>query len=222
MLCKRLVVVLTFHDGILFRTKKFRPDLRYTLNFVDLDHADQIALIHVSGEFSNFVSTVRRFRRGCRIPLLVGGGIASLDNAIALMDIGADSVLIGAKRVQTVREVAGAFGSANVCVGVDNGRCDPVSTALEAQKHGAGEILLQDVSRDGSLSGLATTTIRNVSAAVTCPVIATSGVGSWKHFYEGYKAGADAVGTQCIYHFTARSLIAAKRYLDDRGISVRI
>jgi imidazole glycerol phosphate synthase subunit HisF len=82
MLKKRIIISLTFQDGVLFRTKKFIPDYRYTKNFVDLWNADEIILIDVSNKENklnnNFIEVVNFFINNCHLPISVGGGIDSI------------------------------------------------------------------------------------------------------------------------------------------------
>jgi len=225
LLKSRLIISLTLQDGILYRTKKFRADYRYTLNMVDVDLADEIFVIDVSPRGSPrqpYYDALERIAGECFVPIAAGGHVHDWAESKRLLDLGADKVLVGWKHRASIDNLAGHLGSQSLTCGIDKGRCDdPVTAAIEAQRLGAGEILLQSVERDGSLGGLDDGLISSVSDAVVIPVVACCGVGAWSHIVGGMEAGAHAVATQNIYHFSKASLTKAKEYLSANGIPVR-
>lgn len=248
MLRKRVITVLTFSDGVLFRTKKFRPDYRYTLNFVDAWSVDEIVALDVTrpgqGDRANFERVVREFARNCFVPLAAGGGVRSLPNVRRLLDMGADKVIVNTgalERKALITETAHAYGTQCVVVSIDAKRHDdgsyevyshfgttstgrnPADWAREAQELGAGEILITSIDRDGWLQGYDLDLCRKVSSAVSVPVLILGGCGNWSHMVAGFKEGhASAVCTQNIYHFTETSIQSAKRHLDKEGVAVRL
>jgi imidazole glycerol-phosphate synthase subunit HisF len=247
MLRKRVITVLTFSDGVLFRTKKFTPDYRYTLNFVDAWSVDEIVILDVTrpgqGERENFLKVVREFARACFVPLSVGGGVRTLDDVRELMSVGADKVVVNTgalERPSLITEIAQLYGSQCVVLSIDAAKKSsdeyevqshfatmatgksPVDWAREAQKLGAGEILITSVERDGWLQGYDIELSRQVAQAVKLPVLILGGAGSWKHFVEGFnEAGASGVCTQNIFHFTDASIKSAKKFLKTAGIDIR-
>src|SRR5437660_418241 len=106
MLRKRLITVLTFNDGVLFRTKLFRPDYRYTLNFVDAWSVDEIIVLDVSRtapafrDRSAFLAVVERFARRCFVPLTIGGGLRSANDVRYALQAGADKVAVNTGALQ--------------------------------------------------------------------------------------------------------------------------
>ena len=117
MLHKRLITVLTFNDGVLFRTKLFTPDYRYTLNFVDAWSVDEIVILDVTrpgqGDPVNFEAVVRKFASQCFVPLSVGGGIRTMDDVRRLIALGADKVVVNtvmAERPELIGEIARQYG----------------------------------------------------------------------------------------------------------------
>src|SRR3989344_7101177 len=104
MLKKRLITVLTFNDGVLFRTKDFIPDYRYTLSFVDAWSVDEIVVLDVTrpgqGKRENFYKVVKKFASGCFVPLAAGGGVRTLKDFKTLLDLGADKVIINTEAVR--------------------------------------------------------------------------------------------------------------------------
>jgi len=248
MLKSRLIIVLTINDGVLFRTRRFQPDYRYTLNFVDTWSADEIVLLDVtrSSEASraNFLSVVTSLGEKCFVPLTAGGGVRTLEDVELLFRNGADKIAINTEALNRpgfISEIASAYGSQSVVVSIDakkgtmpkeavvmsnNGTIDTgwevKSWAREVEARGAGEILLTSVERDGSLEGLDIDLINDVCSAVQIPVLALGGVGNWSHFKDAFlKTKVAGVCTQNIYHFTERSIKSAKKFLLQSGIVVR-
>jgi len=244
---KRLIVVLTMNNGVLFRTRNFIPDYRYTLNFVDAWSIDEIILLDITregeGTRQNFFDVVSLFAKNCFVPLTIGGGVRSIDDFKILLAIGADKIAINTQAILNptfITEAAKLFGSQCVVVSVDTKRNERDSyevfsnfgtrqTGLMAQKwakmvqeYGAGEILIQSIERDGTLQGYDNRLNRMVSDAVDIPVLVCSGAGNWKNFLDGFKqGGASGVCTTNIYHFTESSIKSAKQYLIKAGIDMR-
>jgi len=247
MLRKRLVTVLTLNDGVLFRTKLFEPDYRYTSNFVDAWSVDEIVLLDISrGESPDrrpFLQAVEDVAQRCFVPLAAGGGVLSVDDFRRLLNAGADKVVVNTAAVENpglVSEAARLFGAQCVVVSIDARRragaayevythqgskatgLEPSAWARHAQERGAGEILITSIDRDGSLEGYEHALNRAVVEAVDIPVLVCGGAGKWQDFVDGFTiAGASAVCTTNIYHFTENSIRSAKDYLRNAGVAVR-
>lgn len=247
MVRNRLVTVLTLNDGVLFRTKHFTPDYRYTSNFVDLWSIDEIVVLDVTrpghGDRAHFYDAVGRLAENCFVPLAVGGGVRSLDDARTLLSVGADKVVINTgaiERPELITEIATAYGAQCVVVSIDaqplgDGRYDvrghfgssstgwsPDAWARRAESLGAGEIFVTSIEKDGSLEGYDNNLNKLVSQSVSVPVLVCGGAGNWQHFVDGFRdGGASAVCTTNIYHFTDTSIRSAKRFLEQAGIPVR-
>ena len=247
MLRKRVITTLTFNDGVLFRTKDFIPDYRYTANFVDSWSIDEIILLDVTrpgqGKKENFHERVQNFARNCFVPLAVGGGVKTVDDFRTLLRLGADKIVINSEAVHRptlITEAAQLFGSQCVVVSIDakkktNGTyevytefgtkatgLDPVEWARQAQELGAGEIMITAIEKDGSLEGYDNELNKIVAEAVTIPVLVSGGAGKWQDFVDGFVQGkASGVCTTCIYHFTETSIKSAKKYLLNASIPIR-
>jgi len=175
------------------------------------------------------------------VPLSVGGGVATLEDFEATLRAGADKVVLGTAAVRDPQFVTAAalrFGSQAVVVAVDsladdadavavesgNTRVEmsPVELAREVASAGAGEILLQSVSRDGLLGGMDLPTIRAVAGAVSVPVVASSGAGEYAHFFDALSHGADAVAAGAMFQFTEQTPRGARNYLAQRGVAIRM
>lgn len=247
MVRKRLITVLTINNGVLFRTRNFVPDYRYTLSFVDAWSVDEVVLLDITrqgeGERENFLEVVRLFARDCFVPLTVGGGVRTIDDFRLLLRAGADKVAINSEameRPEFISESAQMFGSQSVVVSIDakkmtdeeyvvftrfgthDSGIDPVLWARESQERGAGEILIQAIHKDGTLEGYDNDLNRKVSDSVDIPVLICSGAGAWSHFVEGFEKGlASGVCTTNIYHFTESAIKSAKQYMQRSGLAVR-
>lgn len=248
MVRKRLITVLTVNNGVLFRTRNFIPDYRYTLSFVDAWSVDEVILLDITrpgeGNRENFYKVVKRFARHCFVPLTVGGGVREIEDFKTLLGMGADKVAINYKAAtepEFITEAAKLFGTQCVVVSIDaklrNNKeyevythfgnsplgTSPDQLAKKASKYGAGEILIQSIDKDGTLEGYDNHLNKLISNTVDIPVLVCSGAGSWKDFVDGFKhGGASAVCTTNIYHFTENSIRSAKQFLQKADIDVRI
>jgi cyclase len=185
------------------------------------------------------------------MPLTVGGGVSSIGDMRNLLNAGADKVSVNTAAVKDptlVERAALRFGSQCIVVAIDARRVqspptlppagphwqvythggrtvsglDAVHWATEVERLGAGEILLTSMDRDGTQEGYDLELTRAVSSAVGIPVIASGGVGTLEHLYEGLTVGqADAVLAASIFHFRRHTVQEAKVYLAERGVSTR-
>ena len=244
MLRKRIISVLTIYDGILFRTKEFKPDYRYTMNFIDSWLIDEIVLLDITRyknkkNNSKFLKIVEEISSKCFVPMAVGGGIRSIDDVKSFMACGADKVIINTGAIinpELITNIASTYGRQSLIVSIDVKKSkvfsnygskptilSPLSWSKEVVTKGAGEIMLNSIDRDGSLTGYDVELCRLISENISVPLLISGGAGNWKHFEEGFLKGkADAVCTTNIYHFTEKSIKSAKNYLKSKNISVRI
>jgi len=179
----------------------------------------------------------------CFMPLTVGGGVRRIDHVRRLLEVGADKVALGTaviERPELVDAGAREFGSQCIVCVIDAGRRsdgratvrvrsgtidtgrDPVDLSRELEDRGAGELLVQSVDRDGTMTGYDIDLIRSVSASVSLPVIASGGAGSPDDMAQAVlHAGASAVAAASIFHFTEQTPMEAKQHLQNLGIRVR-
>jgi cyclase len=181
--------------------------------------------------------------RTCFMPLTWGGRISSVDQMREIFSRGADKVTINTAAVRTpelIEQGARVFGSQAIVVSIDvlrheDGRrevmieggrtgtgLEPAAWAREAERWGAGEILLQSIDRDGTGTGYDLELITSVASATGVPVIACSGVGQYTHYADGIRAGASAVAAANIWHFKELSDRGGKRALAKAGVNVRL
>jgi imidazole glycerol-phosphate synthase subunit HisF len=213
----------------------------------DAEGADELVFLDITASSDardTIVEVVAHTAEQVFIPLTVGGGIRSVDDARRLLRAGADKVSVmtsAVARPELVAEIAAEFGSQCAVVAIDarqsstgagwevfthGGRnpsgLDAVSWAEEAVALGAGEILLTSMDRDGTRDGFDLGLTRAISDAVSVPVIASGGVGSLDHLAEGIvEGGADAVLAASIFHFGEHTVAEAKAVMAAAGITVR-
>jgi cyclase len=250
MLRKRIISVLMINDGVLFRTKNFNPDYRYTLNFVDSWNIDEIVMLDITRKKTiesenNFFKIVETVASKCFVPMAVGGGIRSIKDVSKFMDSGADKVVINTGAIRDpsiITEISKSYGMQSLVLSVDFKKVsteknrfevfsdfgsnptglDPLSWCKKGESYGAGEIIINSIDRDGSLMGYEIDLCKLLSKELTIPILISGGAGNWKHFEEGFvKGNADAVCTSNIYHFTETSINSAKKYLKSKNISIR-
>lgn len=234
MLTKRVVLSLCTSHGQLVRTKWFRPDRTYTLNYVDLELADEILLLDVTrgGRSPAYWDCVDRLTDALTLPLTLGGYMKSLADATHALRRGADKVLYNTavcNNPHIITEVAKKHGSQAMVVGIDvedgevivnqgqemTGR-HVVDWACEAQDRGAGELVVMDIRRDGSLTGYNLDLLRSVVDKISIPVIAVGGCGNWRHMDEAFAVGCTGAATAVIHHLTPGHLAMFKGKLAER------
>ncbi len=211
--------------------------------------ADEVVLLDISATYehrSTLLDVVRRTARELFIPFTVGGGIRSLEDAAAVFDAGADKVTVNSAALADpalITRIAHRYGSQAVIVAIDalrvsNGNSmsfgvkatggrhatgrDAVAWAIEAERHGAGEIMLTSIDRDGTRGGFDCELTLAVVNAVNIPVIASGGAGAAEHFVEVFRDGrADAALAASIFHLGITPIGDLKQDLLAAGIPMR-
>jgi cyclase len=206
--------------------------------------ADEIVILDVSATpeaRGNQVETVARVRMRLGIPLTVGGGIRTIDDARALLEAGADKISVNTAAVhrpELLSEIALRFGRQCTVLAIDaarqgagfevlikggreNAGIDAIKWASEGTGCGAGEILLTSWDRDGTRAGYDLELTRAVADAVRVPVIASGGAATPAHLKAAFEAGADAVLAASIFHDDDMTVFEVKRALATLGVHVR-
>jgi len=214
----------------------------------DEEEADELTFLDITASHEKrdiLIDVVRRTAEQVFMPLTVGGGVRTLDDIRNLLSAGADKVSINTAAMadpEFVQRAAERFGSQCTVVAVDaravpgrsgawevyihGGRTptgiDAVTWSARMEEYGAGEILLTSMDRDGTRDGYDIRLTRTIADRVGIPVIASGGVGTLDHLYEGLAAGgADAVLAASIFHYREFTVAEAKEYLRRRGVPVR-
>ncbi len=251
-LAKRIIPCLDVDSGRVVKGVNFvdlvdAGDPVEQARFYDQAGADELVFLDITATNENRATmrdVVRRTADVVFIPLTVGGGIRSVDDMRSMLDAGADKVSVNSAAItdpQLISRGAEAFGNQCIVVAIDARReddsdswrvythggrrqteLDAVEWAQEAERLGAGELLVTSMDRDGTRDGYDVELLRRVSEAVGIPVIASGGAGTLDHLVEGFTDGAcDAVLAASIFHFREYSIAEAKSFLRSHGIEVR-
>jgi imidazole glycerol-phosphate synthase subunit HisF len=246
---RRLIPCLDVQDGrvvkgIRFQNLRDAGDPAEQAARYEDQGADEIVILDIGASpegRSTQIETVRRVRAAIRIPLTVGGGVRSVEDARQLLSAGADKISINTAAVHRpalIGELAGACGCQCVVLAIDARRAgerwevlvrggreaalhDAVAWARQGEQLGAGEVLLTSWDRDGTRTGHDVELLRAVADAVGVPVIASGGVGTRDHVAGAFAAGADAVLAASVFHDGDDTVGGIKADLAVRGIRVR-
>ncbi len=252
MYAKRIIPCLDVKDGRVVKGTGFvnlrdAGDPVECAKLYDEEGADELVLLDItaSSDARNIITDiVRSVADNVFIPFTVGGGIRTVDDFTAILRAGADKVSVNSAAVhrpEIINEASYKFGSQCVVTAIDAKRrndgsgwdvyinggrinvgIDAVKWAIEAEKRGAGEILLTSMDCDGVKNGYDLELTKAVSENVGIPVIASGGAGKMEHFYDAFtKGSADAVLAASLFHFGEISIKDLKSYLSDKGIPVR-
>ena len=251
MLTVRIIPCLDVRDGRVVKGIKFQglrdagdPAARAAL--YEQQGADELVMLDVSAtpeQRATQAETVRAIRAVLSVPLTVGGGVRSIENASTLLDAGADKVGVNTAAVSNpalISDMAARFGRQCTILAIDAAArpdgtwevvthsgtkrtgIDAVGWAREAADRGAGEVLLTSWARDGTRSGYACGLIAAIRAAVSIPIIASGGAASVPHLVEALQAGADAVLAASIFHDNEMTVADVKRAMATAGVEVRL
>lgn len=253
MLLKRIIPCLDIDrgrvvKGVNFVSLRDAGDPVEIARRYDTEGADELVFLDISASHEGrdiLLDVVRRVAECVFMPLTVGGGIRTLDDATRLIQAGAEKVSLNSAAVKTpdlVSQVSGKFGACATVVNIDprrvqrdggevwevhiNGGRTPtgleaVAWAKEVERLGAGEIVLTSMDADGTKNGYDLPMLEAVSRAVGIPVVASGGAGSPEHLRAAFAAGADAALAASIFHYGEYTIPETKEYLAARGIPVR-
>jgi cyclase len=251
MLKIRIIPTLLFKDvglvkGVQFDSWRRTGTAMQAIKVYNLREVDEIIFVDITaskeGRTPDF-STVDELADECFMPMTVGGGIRTLEDARRMVEVGADKISINSALIDQphiVESIARKYGSQFVVASIDVRRIDgqyivhthagsrPISVPLldlvrQVEDLGAGEILLTSIDRDGTMQGYDIELTGMVSSATRLPVIASGGAGSYEHMAEVLRqTSVTAVAAASIFHFTEQTPLEAKRYLKAQGFAVRL
>lgn len=242
----RIIPVLLWGDTGCIKGRGFDHSRRIgsiqdRMRLLERRDIDELILLDVSATPNNRSPRFEELSRLCEnlfCPVTIGGGVRSVADFARLFKSGADKVAIGTavlERPELINEASRKFGAQAVVVAIDvkhgtvRARCgnvdtgrDPVEWALQCEERGAGELLLTDCDLDGTMAGYNLDLLTRVSQAVSIPVVAAGGCGTYEHMLQAFRAGAHAVATGAMIQFTENTPKGAARYLQENGIATRI
>lgn len=209
--------------------------------------ADELVFLDITASHEKrktLKDLVERVAANINIPFIVGGGVSELEDADVLLSAGADKISINSAAILNpgiIDDLAKQFGSQFVVVAIDakleedgkwqvyrNGGRIPVGRDLfewakEVQERGAGEILWTSMNHDGTKNGFACDTLKELNNILTIPLIASGGAGEMEHFADAFiKGNADAALAASVFHFNTIPIPELKKYLEEKGVNVRL
>ena len=252
MFTKRIIPCLDINNNRVVKGTNFvnlrdAGDPVQVANAYNKAGADELVFLDItasSDHRATVVELVRKVAREVFIPFTVGGGIRTVDDFRAILREGADKISINSAAIMNptlISEAAEKFGRQCVVVAIDakrrgdgsgfdvyknggrvNMNMDAVEWAMEADRLGAGEILLTSMDCDGVKQGYDIELTRTIAENVSIPVIASGGAGNKEHFYDALTEGkADAALAASLFHYKELEIKELKDYLDKKGVSVR-
>jgi len=251
MLSKRIIACLDVRDGCVVKGISFEGlrnagDPAALARRYNAEGIDELVVLDVTATVEGrraLAKTIADVSRELFIPLTVGGGITSEADAAAVVEAGADKVGVNSGALADpalITRLARRYGSQAVVVAIDAKRADDgwavytrggrsattreaVEWATEAEARGAGEVLLTSIDKDGTRSGFDCALTGAVAGAVSIPVIASGGAGTFEHFHEVFTTGgADAALAASVFHFSEHAVAELKTYLAGTGLPVRL
>ena len=251
MLKKRIIPCLDVKNGRVVKGINFvdlvdAGDPVEQAKFYSENGADEICFLDISASLENrdtIISMVEKTAHEVFIPLTVGGGVKSIENIQNLLRAGADKVSINSAAITNpniIKKASEFFGSQCIVVAVDvkkdksgwkvyshggtkNTGIDALNWLKKIEVLGAGEILLTSMDRDGTKSGFDLDILSEANKKLSIPIIASGGVGSVEHFYEGVNIGkADALLAASVFHFNEFSIMDVKNNIKKKKIQVRL
>jgi cyclase len=250
MLAKRIIPCLDVNagrvvKGVNFVSLRDAGDPVEIARRYDQQGADEVTFLDITASSDDrdlILPMIEAVADQFFIPLTVGGGVRTVEDVRRLLNAGADKISMNTAAIQQpnlIRQCSDKFGAQCIVVAIDAKRVgahwevfthggrnptglNALQWAARVTEMGAGEILLTSMDRDGTRQGFDLELTRAVAQSVSVPVIASGGVGSLEHLYEGVtKGAADAVLAASIFHFGEHTIGEAKAYLSRRGVCVR-
>lgn len=250
MLAVRIIPTLLYRGTTLVKGRQFRSwrsvgHVQQAARIHAMRGVDELCCLDIGatpdGRGPDF-ALVEKLTEGNFTPITVGGGVKTVEDVKLLLRAGADKVAVctaGIEGRALLRDISDRFGSQALVLAIDvkqgrlTSRCGAVvhnsnpdggivKQAMAAESLGIGEILLTSIDREGTMEGYDLSTIKAVSDAVSIPVIAHGGCGTYAHMLEAIQAGASAVAAGAMFQFSDNTPRGAAEYLAAKGIEVRL
>tara|TARA_B110000008_G_C16839830_1_gene512176 strand:- start:21 stop:830 length:810 start_codon:yes stop_codon:yes gene_type:complete len=251
MLKNRLIPIIIVKDGMIVQSFNFREYLpigkvKTAIEFFVNWDVDEIIILDIDATKKMRgpqLDLIEFASRECFVPLTIGGGIRSLKDIKDVLRSGADKIALNSYAIENpsfIKQASNRFGSSCITVsidakkvknnydvftnnGADNTGIKAVDWAIEVERLGAGEVLINSIDRDGSRQGYDLELLNEISSLITIPVIACGGIGNVIQLADGItKGNCQAVAAANIFQHSEHSTIAAKSYMHKIGINVRL
>ena len=239
---------LTLVKGVSFDSWRRVGSVMQAVKVYNIREVDELVFLDITATGAQRKPDFRLvddFADECFMPLTVGGGVNELEDVRQLLKVGSDKVSINSASItnpELIREASNVFGAQCIVVSIDVKKnkkekkyevyshsgtkptgIDPINHAIKVEKLGAGEILLTSIENDGTMNGYDLEVTKKIAEEVSIPVIASGGAGNYKHMLEVLKIkGVNAAAAASIFHFTEQTPLEAKKYLKNKGMTVRV
>lgn len=249
MLKRRIIPIQLLSNGRLVKTTAFEKpkdvgDPEKSSKIYSDQDADELILLNINRkkqDINDLALALKGISRSCFVPLTVGGGINSLEDASLLFESGADKIIINSSaysNIKLINKISEKYGRQSVVIGIDVRKLNDLYTLHSAcgqkiekvtlQSHiesvtaaGAGEILIQRIEYDGLMSGYDLDLLDKVIALSRLPVISAAGAGNFVHLKAAFLAGADAVACGSLFNFGDNNPLRAKSFLKNYAIPLK-
>lgn len=250
MSIKKIIPCLDLRDGKVVKGRRFKDiqevddPIRLAKRY-DEQGADELVVYDITASNENktiMLDIVSQIKRVTSMPLIVGGGINTIDHCKAVLDAGADKLSINTGAIrnpQLIKEASEKFGRDKIVLSVDvrsvddvyflytnggtkNTGVNAIKFLKRAEENGAGAVVVNSIDVDGVRKGYDISMLETVSNTIDLPIIASGGAGSMEDFYDIFSLGIDAGLAASIFHYGDVKIPTLKRYLSDRGIEVDI
>ena len=251
MLKKRLIPILLLNNsrmvkGVQFKNFRDTGHPVYTSTVYNSQKVDELIFLDTcpkAGSIDHLVSIIKEVSEECFVPLTIGGGIRSVDDAKRLFDAGADKISLNTGAIEDsslIGEISSCFGSQSIVVSIDykyinnvplvftesgkkNTNLNPLDYANLVMEMGAGELLITCIDYEGMRNGYDLNYLNKIATSVSIPTIANGGVGALNHFLDAFQKtpSLSAVAASSIFHFTDQSPIKVRSHLINEGIPLR-
>lgn len=251
MLKNRIIPCLLFKERTIVKSVKFKDyrmvgDPTTCARVFNERNADELIFLDIIASRENKgpnFKVIEDIAKECFMPLTIGGGIKTMEDAEKLFEIGADKISINTTAVKNppfITQLVKKYGSQAIIVSIDvknignqynvfissgteETKYTPMELAKQAESLGAGEILLTSIDQDGTMKGYDLELIKEISAVINIPLIVAGGCGKLQDFVDAIKiGGADAVCAASIFFFVGESIITTKKFMNNKGIPIRI
>lgn len=251
MLKRRIIPVQLLMDGRLVKTQKFKAprdvgDPISSAQVYNSQNADELVLLNierVNRSITPLINCLERLSEVCFMPLTLGGGVKTVDDAGKLIRAGADKIILNSicyESPDLISRIADRFGSQAVVVGMDvRSDCDTFRLMSDCGKNledidieehvsicisaGAGEILIQSIDRDGVMNGFDIGLLEKINTLATVPVIALGGAGNYDHLKSAFsESNVSAVACGSLFNFSDSNPIRAKAFLSNYGLQFKV
>jgi len=249
MLKTRIIPILLIKGSSVVKTVRFKDvrmvgDAITNVKVFSSRMADEMVVVDIEATSKGRINEalIKRLARECVMPLTVGGGIKTVEDAEKLFRSGADKVVLNSEfylNPKIISEIADKYGQQAIVFSLDIKNTDlgavatsnsatnihklsALEAAVKAVEFGAGEIILNSVDRDGTMEGYDLELISEISSAVDVPVVVAGGCGSKEDCVEAVKSGASAIAAGSIFYWIGESIISLKDYMRQNGIEMRL